>query len=348
MKKFALLFLCLCTIHGKAQNLPKYRNLVMEGGGILGIAYGGALDELEKRGILKDILRVAGTSAGAIQASLVAVGYTAEEISEIIANTPIETFNDDGFVSRGTKRLMSEYGWFKGESFLNTIEKLIGMRTGNPNLTFADLHQLARSYPFRDLYVIGADLSDQKTVIFSFDNFPDMRVADAVRISMSIPLYYKALWADKNGKIHDSPSAENQCHLFVDGGILQNFPIDIFDQTKYLSENDQVKNEAIFNPETIGLRIDRCEQIEHETFNGEGIAPYQINDFSSYLSALSSILMRNVSPPHPKDIERTVFISDLGMSARVRKVPEMEKNQLMDSGRLGIIDFFDRLNLLSE
>ncbi|WP_226163281.1 patatin-like phospholipase family protein [Hymenobacter terricola] len=50
----------------------RYRNLVMEGGGIRGIAYGGALLELEQQGILRGLERVGGTSAGAIQAALLA------------------------------------------------------------------------------------------------------------------------------------------------------------------------------------------------------------------------------------------------------------------------------------
>ena len=56
---------------------PVYRNLVMEGGGIRGVAYGGALEELERQGVLAGLQRVGGTSAGAIQAALLAVGYSA-------------------------------------------------------------------------------------------------------------------------------------------------------------------------------------------------------------------------------------------------------------------------------
>ncbi len=325
----------------------------MEGGGIKGIAYGGAMAELENRGILRKIIRVAGTSAGAIQASLLAVGYSAEEISEIIATTPIESFNDDGFINKGTKRLINEYGWFRGEEFLSTMENLILNRTGNANLTFAQLHELAKSYPFRDLYVVGADLSDQKTVVFSYENYPDMRIADAVRISMSIPLYYKALWVNPKGKIIANPSPEDNCHLFVDGGILMNFPINIFDKTMYFPKNNQLgfkteKVQEIFNTETIGFRLERCEQITHEMDKGGGIAPYEISDFNSYLSALSSILMRNVSPAHPRDVERTIYINDLGKSPRVRKVPENEKKEMMISGRQGVIDFFNRTNVTAD
>ncbi|WP_341227596.1 patatin-like phospholipase family protein [uncultured Arcticibacterium sp.] len=343
-KLFLLLFITSAPASAQKYN---YKNLVMEGGGIKGIAYGGAMLELEEKGILKDIVRVAGTSAGAIQASLLAVGYSATEISDIIANTPVESFNDDGFISRGTKRLFNDFGWFKGDSFLATMEQLIFERTGNRNLTFKDLHLLSTTYPFRDLYVVGADLTEQKSVIFSHETYPNMRIADAVRISMSIPIYYKALWVNCDGKIIENPTAEDKCHLFVDGGILMNYPIEIFDNTRFLS-NQPSPEKYVFNKETIGLRLDRMEQINQEVKNGSGIAPYEITDFNSYVSALSSILMRNVSPAHPEDVHRTIFINDLGMSPRVRKILPDEKKLMMESGRKGVQDFLTRTNLVTD
>ena len=341
-KRLLILALLIFSQIGQAQQIH-YKNLVMEGGGIKGIAYGGALAALEEKGILKNIIRVAGTSAGAIQASLLAIGYTPDEITDIIANTPIEAFNDDGFIAKGTKRLFSEYGWYRGDSFLSTLESLIAKRTGNAHLTFADLHELAKSYPFRDLYVVGANLSSQKTVVFSYESYPNMRIADAVRVSMSIPLYYRALWVNPEGVVIQSPTAEDKCQLFVDGGILMNYPISIFDHTKYMDIYQQEEC-SIFNYETLGFRLDRQEQIDQEITNGHGIAPYEITDFGSYMSALSSILMRNVSPPHPNDIFRTVYINDLGVGAKVRAVPEEEKLALMKSGKEGVDYFFERLN----
>lgn len=324
------------------QNNQVYRNLIMEGGGIKGIAYGGALKELEDRGIMSKIIRVAGTSAGAIQATLVALGYSADEITDIVAETPIEAFNDDGFLTKGTKRLVKEYGWFQGDSFLKKIEKLIFLRTGNIDLTFAQLHELAQTYPFRDLYITGCNLSDQKVEIFSHETYPDMRVADAVRVSMSIPLYYRAIWLDANGKIINEPKPEDNCRLFVDGGLLMNYPVEIFDNYKYI-KNEKALQGDVFNVETLGLRLDRCEQIDHEIGKRSGLAPFEINDFNTYMSALSTLLMRNVNPPHPRDPERTIYINDLGMSARVRKVPEEEKRLMMLSGKHGVLEFFQRI-----
>lgn len=316
-----------------------YRNLVMEGGGIKGIAYGGALLELEKKGILQNITRVAGTSAGAIQACLLSVGYTPKEIIEIVNQTPIETFNDDGFVAKGTKRLFKEYGWFKGENFLKTMENVIYQRTGNANLTFEELHHLAESTPFRDLYVTGTNLTEQSLVVFSYETYPKMRIADAVRISMSIPLYYKSIWIDKNGIVYEQPTVDQNCSLFVDGGLMLNYPIDIFDKAKYISHEGE---KEIFNEQTIGLRLEKCTQIDHQLAKKDGSAIQNINDISSYMDALGGLMMRNVNAPNKRDLERTIFINDNGLSARVRKVPDNEKQMMMTAGQQAVIEFFGK------
>lgn len=84
----------------------------MKGGGIRGIAYGGALQELESRGVLAGIERVGGTSAGAIQAALLAVAYSAQEIVEVVNATPVQRLNDGQFIFfGGPHRLVKQYGW---------------------------------------------------------------------------------------------------------------------------------------------------------------------------------------------------------------------------------------------
>lgn len=337
--KYLVFLLLLTAFLSNAQEKPIYRNLVMEGGGIKGIAYGGALLELEKKAILKDITRVAGTSAGAIQASLLAIGYSAKDIVKIVNETPIETFNDDGFIARGSKRLFKEYGWFRGDSFLRTLEDLIYQKTGNANLTFEELHQLAKATPFRDLYVTGSNLTEQTLEVFSYETYPKMRIADAVRVSMSIPLYYRSLWISKEGKVFEQNTPEENTRLFVDGGLLLNYPIDIFDDKKY---NENLNSNDFFNEQTLGLRLEKCQQIDHELSKKSGLAEQNITDFGSYMDALGGLIMRNVNPPNPRDVERTIFINDSGLSARVRKVPDNEKVQMMNAGQQAVIEFFGR------
>ena len=69
------------------------KNLVFEGGGIKGLAYAGALEALAGRGHLQTVEQVAGTSAGAITALLVALGYDLEAINKEL-NRDFKGFTD--------------------------------------------------------------------------------------------------------------------------------------------------------------------------------------------------------------------------------------------------------------
>src|SRR5215470_10335105 len=66
----------------------KKLNLVLEGGGVKGIGLVGAIEELENAGYSWDY--IGGTSAGAIVATLLAVGYTGQELYEIITGTDMD------------------------------------------------------------------------------------------------------------------------------------------------------------------------------------------------------------------------------------------------------------------
>lgn len=329
-----------------ATTLSPYRNLVMEGGGIRGIAYGGALQELEKRGVLAGIQRVGGTSAGAIQAALLAVGYSPAEIIEVVNHTPVQRLNDGRLIFfGGSTRLLKQYGWYRGDQFTKYMSELVGRKTGNPNLTLGQLHQLALTGRTRDLYVTGTNLTTQRVEVFSYETHPQLRVADAVRISMSIPLYFRAVLLDEHGNIVIKPKKEQKVSVLVDGGLLANYPIDLFDKPSYLPKQTAAKplsNGRVFNPETLGLRLDRAEQIAFDTTQTgrQQLAPYTIRNFGSYIGALYTLAIENLNPAQPTDWKRTISISTLGFNPKIKRVPEAQKQQLVESGRQGVQDFF--------
>lgn len=76
-------------------------NIVFEGAGIRGIAYAGAIKELEQKGLLQNVKRVSGTSAGAITALLLSLNYSSTEIATIINSTSFKKFNDGRFLFFG-------------------------------------------------------------------------------------------------------------------------------------------------------------------------------------------------------------------------------------------------------
>src|SRR2546426_3096125 len=82
----------------RAHDDEKRVDLVCEGGGVKGIALVGAVAVLEERGF--QFQNLAGTSAGAIVATLLAAGYTAAEISDIIAGQNFDRFMDTTWLDR--------------------------------------------------------------------------------------------------------------------------------------------------------------------------------------------------------------------------------------------------------
>lgn len=64
--------------------LESIDSLILSGGGAKGFAYTGVVSALEDRGVLKNIKRVAGASAGALIGLPVALGYSASEVTEIV------------------------------------------------------------------------------------------------------------------------------------------------------------------------------------------------------------------------------------------------------------------------
>src|SRR5688572_31969488 len=94
-RNIIILFTLFQFISGRinAQTDPVvYRNLVFEGAGLRGIAYVGAVEMLDSLGVLQNIERVGGTSAGAIIALAIALRYTPDEMKEMVSKINFNKF----------------------------------------------------------------------------------------------------------------------------------------------------------------------------------------------------------------------------------------------------------------
>jgi NTE family protein len=325
-----ILFVLLKSARGQS-----YENLVFEGGGVRGIAYCGALNVLEKEGVVKNIKRVAGTSAGAIQAALLSLNYSSEEITMIISDMNVRQFNDGQMIFfGGSRRLKKNYGWYKGDELLKWMEQLIEKKTGNPTLTFKQLHELTLTdSKFKDLYITATNLTKQRAELLSYERFPDMKISDAVRISISIPLYYRAAFMDSLHRVTYKPKQGIKYDVLVDGGILDNYPIHTFDRKKYLDVND-TSSEVALNGATLGIRLDSEEQIRYDSAN-LGLAPVNINGFKSYLLAFYNIIIENLNRQKltADDWKRTISVSTENIGPRVKRTSAKSKETLIESGK---------------
>ncbi|WP_207512854.1 patatin-like phospholipase family protein [Longitalea luteola] len=278
-----------------------YTNLVFEGGGVKGIAYAGALQVLTDCGIMSRIKQVAGTSAGAITATLIALGYTAPEIKSIIMSMDFSQF-EDGW---DPLRLPTEYGLYKGNTFLAWIQKMIANKSvKGANASFADLYEQNGI----GLFVFATDLNMYDIKQFSHLDTPNVPVCEAVRASMSIPLFFKA-WKFSNN-LPDN-------HIYVDGGVVLNYPLTVFDTPQ-----------APDNPQTLGFFL-----YDRNGNKKPGTIAY--DQPIAYCKALFETLLdsQDIDFENDESMEkRTVRIDDFGIAATDFHITQQQKEQLYKSG----------------
>jgi NTE family protein len=315
----------------------KPENIVFEGAGVRGIAYSGVIHTLEQRNIIQNIRKVGGTSAGAITALMVSLGYNSTEIYKIISDTKFQKFNDgEFFFVGGLSRLKTRYGWYKGNEFSKWLEQIIKYKAGDSEITFEQLSKKK----FKELYVTATCLNKQKLLVFSAETYPQMKIKDAVRISMSIPIYFEAVFIDSIGKVYKKQQQGKNLDVVVDGGIIGNFPIFIFDSV----DTKSTPNVRIPNYKTIGVRIDTDSQIQNDASSRE-LVPIQINNFNDYLTAFYILTLEKLNRATllPQDWERTISVSSVGIGPKIKKLSPEQKQALIKSGEDFTLKFLDRV-----
>ncbi len=250
-------------------------DLVFEGGGAKGMALVGAYEEFVGRGHAHG--RLLGTSAGAINAALVAAGYTPPEMlaalderqdgkpvfagflgqppgfteEEVRASSVraalrgIDLKFVPGFVEERLdgeiahllardRRFLHLFafvergGWYAADRFMAWLEAKLdgGLRNGLPRrfsrMSLAQFHDATQV----DVSLVAADTTDGRLLVLNHKTAPECPLVWAVRMSMSIPLVWdEVLWQPGWGTYLGRDLA---AHAVVDGGLLSNFPLELF------------------------------------------------------------------------------------------------------------------------
>ncbi|WP_026692920.1 patatin-like phospholipase family protein [Peribacillus kribbensis] len=196
---------------------------VFSGGGIRGLAFAGAYEAIENKGY--KFIRLGGTSAGAVIAAFIIAGYTSRELKEIIAKTDFHKLLDKRKLRLPIPfgkwlLLYKRMGLYKGDELENWVAAYLAKKG---LVTFGDL-------PHQTFRVIASDLSNAKLIVIPDDlpaygidpsTFP---IARAVRMSCSIPYFFEPVRL----------TARKKKSLIVDGAVLSNFPMWLFDEENVL------------------------------------------------------------------------------------------------------------------
>lgn len=216
-------------------DVGQVRALACEGGGTRGIAYGPVLERLEELGVLGRLTDVAGTSAGAITAMLLACGASAADVRRIIETTPWKSLCPARPWSPWAwGRLIRTHGLQRPEHVRGWLGRLLWQLNGSAGVTFDEL----AADTGRRLYVVASPVDRREGArVFSPSATPSVRVLDAVYASMAVPV----VW----------PPARIGGLRYVDGGLVANHPLGVLP--------------AELQPaEILGIRVDSPDEVSGE------------------------------------------------------------------------------------
>jgi NTE family protein len=252
-------------------------------------------------------------------------------------------------------RIFTKYGLYSGDEILKFIHECYKASALelNENSTFKEF----RKANGKDLIVFASNLNERNINEFSALKTPDCIVAEAIRASMSIPFFFKS-WQFSNKIPND--------HIYVDGGVMFNYPLSFFDKPRFHD------NQLTLNQETIGLFLEPKKVYEIYEANpvedsDSDLKLHVQNKFrkkyirlvkfrynmwiTNYIKYLFEALM------YSQDIElfeeshlvrRTIFIDDLGISATKFNLTDKDKDDLVASGRAGAVHYYKYLDSLKE
>lgn len=300
-------------------------NAVFEGGGVKGVALAGAVEATERAGgVFK---RVAGTSSGSIIAAFLAAGYDGEDMSRIIKQTPFTSFLKRGMLYNTALigpalRVMIKKGLYSGEALESWVR---GILLDKGIVTFSDL-------PRGKLSVIASDITNGRIIVLP-DDLPEygvspdrFEVAKAVRMSCSIPYFFDPVMLRLNGQAAQGKTFIEQFVYVVDGGVLSNFPLWLFDE----------KKDGFKSPEH------RTPTVGYQLIGKTEPQPHRITGPFTMLQAMVGTML---SAHDERYIEtekfvRTVKIPTLGISTTQFHLTAQESDELYAAGMKAGEEFF--------
>ena len=302
----------------------KRLDLVFQGGGVKGIGLVGAYSVLEERGF--EPQNLAGTSAGAIVAALAAAGYTGQELHEIIGDLDFRTFLDKGWEDRVPVAgiplsILKDQGIYEGVFFEGWMRDLLAAK-GKTRFGDLVIPEFADEPKYRHkLQVIASDVTDRRLLVLPRNaseigvaDPDDLDIAMAVRMSMSIPIFFEPVRQQTDGGEH----------LIVDGGMLSNFPVWLFD------------SEGVPDWPTFGLKL--VDPEPREPVEGTPPPPEVGGPLRKTVAYLAS-LISTMTDAHDKlylekaDFARTITISNLGVRTTEFGLSRERADALFQEGR---------------
>jgi predicted acylesterase/phospholipase RssA len=180
--------------------------LLISGGGMKGLMFVGALRYMEEISACH-FTTITGVSVGSLLGLLLCVGYSSQDLEKVLCAADLRKMSDVRI-----QNLLSKFGLDNGNKVMNWIGELLHQKGLSRDITFSQLKRFTK----KDFVVYACNVDDRSMDSFCARNTPNLKVLDAIRMSISIPFYFTA--KKYNGKV------------YVDGGVISSFPIDLVER----------------------------------------------------------------------------------------------------------------------
>lgn len=198
--------------------------LVIAGGGLKGFAMVSSIKQLLHFKIikLKNIKNYYGTSVGSIISSLLAIGYTIDELITFVNKFNFKKLSDDIDIDH----LFTNFGISTGNNIITVIQFLFYEKIKKKNITFIELYNMKNI----TLNIIATNITDGIEEVFNHNTNPDMSVITAIRMSIAVPIIFTPVLFENK--------------LYLDGGLVNNFPINHVKTDKFIGITTNFKDKS--------------------------------------------------------------------------------------------------------
>ena len=234
----------------------EYNILVTSGGAVKAVAYVGVFKKIEElideRKVLEqmedfkeseckipkiNINTICAVSAGTIFSLIYLIGFNYIEMFEEVLKKNFEQLKNIRIMNFATK-----YGLDSGENFVNWLKDLMKKKDINPDITLLDFYDKTKV----DFQIMATNLNKYCYKRFNYIDTPNVKVVDAIRMSISIPFLFTAI--------------EFEGDIYVDGGLTDNYPISLFKDNLDKVLGFKLVNHGELESHKIDHNIDGLEQ----------------------------------------------------------------------------------------
>lgn len=298
----------------------EYNVFCLSGGAVKGVAYVGVFKKIEEMIVerqleeakpdfdeakceipLFNIKTICAVSVGSLFGLIYLLKYSYVEMLEEVLNKKFDQLKDIRIMN-----FVNKYGLDNGSNIIAWLQTLMTRKNIDYNITLKGLYDITNV----DFQIMATNLNKYCYKKFNYIDTPDVKVLDAVRMSISVPFLFTI--------------NEYEGDIMVDGGLIDNYPIKLF--------NDNLNN-------VLGFKlINHGELASHDVDE-------PINDIESYIYHILScyVVQKEKHTTRSKDYKDcTVYIhtEDITQSVNFSLTP-IEKHRLIEMGYKSINEFFN-------